>query len=169
MRRIVLIIHNVRSAHNVGSMLRSADGFGVAKVYMTGYSPYPPAPNDERLPHISQRMARAIHKTALGAENTLDWEPADDINALIASLAENKFHIAALEQTDSAIDLNGYHTPDRIALIVGNEVTGIDQALLAATNVHLQIPMRGNKESLNVASAAAVALYHLRYSPFWTK
>jgi 23S rRNA (guanosine2251-2'-O)-methyltransferase len=72
MRNIILIVHNVRSTHNVGSMLRSADGFAVEKVYLTGYTPYPATASDERLPHLRAKIGRQIQKTALGAEKSVD-------------------------------------------------------------------------------------------------
>jgi 23S rRNA (guanosine2251-2'-O)-methyltransferase len=163
MRQIVVVIHNVRSAHNVGSILRSADGFGVERVYMTGYTPYPEAELDVRLPHLRRKMTRAIQKTALGAQDTITWAFKKDINKLLRQLAEAGFLIAALEQTPTAIALNEFQAPDKIALILGNEISGVDSDLLDKTGRHLQIPMLGQKESLNVSVAAAVALYQLRY------
>jgi len=164
MRQIVLIIHNVRSAHNVGSLLRTADGLGLDKVIISGYSPYPVTQNDTRLPHLAQKTASQIAKTALGAENSVVWSRIDDLDEAINDLAARGFTIAALEQTKTAKPLNNYRPPDKIALIVGNEITGIDERLLEMANAHLMIPMLGNKESFNVAVAGAMALYHLRYS-----
>jgi 23S rRNA (guanosine2251-2'-O)-methyltransferase len=86
MRKIVLIIHNVRSTHNVGSLLRSADGFGINQVILTGYSPYPKKVGDERLPHISEKITRQINKTALGAELTIPWSNSQDITGVINEL-----------------------------------------------------------------------------------
>jgi tRNA G18 (ribose-2'-O)-methylase SpoU len=164
MRQIVLIIHNVRSAHNVGSLLRTADGLGVDEVLISGYSPYPPLQNDDRLPHLAQKTGRQIAKTALGAENSVAWRRIDDLGEAVSDLAAGGFIIAALEQTETAESLNSYSPPDKIALIVGNEVSGIDEKSLKLAGTHLMIPMLGQKESFNVAAAAAMALYHLRYS-----
>ncbi|MGH7156572.1 MAG: TrmH family RNA methyltransferase [Candidatus Saccharimonadales bacterium] len=161
-RKIVLVIHNVRSAHNVGSLIRTADGLDVEKVYLTGYTPYPEAKNDERLPHIRQRMAQQIHKTALGAEERLDWQHIDNIDTCLQIFNQDGYLIAALEQTDRAKDLNAFRPVERMALLVGNEVSGLDEDTLSKALVHLRIPMLGQKESFNVAVAAAMALYHLR-------
>jgi 23S rRNA (guanosine2251-2'-O)-methyltransferase len=122
MPKIALVINNVRSANNVGSMLRSADGFGVSKVYICGYSPYPEAINDNRLPHIRQKATKAIHKTALGAEKTVDWGYQADVNVCLEKLEQNNYVLAALEQTDSALKLDEFNPKGDIALIVGNEI-----------------------------------------------
>lgn len=163
MTRLVLIIHNVRSAHNVGSMLRTAEGLGIDKVYMTGYTPYPEAKDDERLPHLSRRMTVQIHKTALGAEESVPWERIEDIGSAVKELRGNGFIIAALEQAEAAIALPTFNGEGNLALIVGNEVEGLDEAALKLTDIRLVIPMAGQKESFNVAAAAAMALYHLKH------
>ena len=163
MRRVILIVHNVRSAHNVGSILRSADGLGVAEVYLSGYTPYPPVPNDSRLPHIARRAATQIAKTALGAEQSIKWRYEADALQLISRLKDNDYLIAALEQTVLAINLTKFKPPNKIALIVGSEVGGINPEILQAADVHLEIPMSGKKESFNVAIATAIALYQIRW------
>jgi 23S rRNA (guanosine2251-2'-O)-methyltransferase len=158
---LVLIVHNVRSAHNVGSILRSADGFGISKVYFSGYTPYPKKEKDSRLPHIAEKMQRQISKTALGAEKSVDWEQIENIGEVINKLKKEGYEIAALEQTGNARDLSNFSPTKNIAVIVGNEVDGIDEETLEAADIHLQIPMQGKKESLNVAVAAAIAMYQL--------
>lgn len=163
MAKLVLIIHDVRSAHNVGSMLRTAEGLGVDKVYMTGITPYPAGVNDRRLPHISGKVHRRIAKTALGAEILAEWEQNDDITLVIKDHKEKGFQIAALEQAKDAIPLPSFQTGQDLALIVGNEVEGLDKDLLELADVRLFIPMAGSKESFNVAAAAAMALYHLKF------
>ncbi|HLG91015.1 MAG TPA: TrmH family RNA methyltransferase [Candidatus Saccharimonadales bacterium] len=163
MLRIVLIVHDVRSAHNVGSILRSADGFGVNYVYLTGYTPYPAMVNDERLPHIVKRASEQIAKTALGAEKTLRWQHQSDIFELISKLRKEGYLLVALEQTDQALRLPEFKAKGDIALIVGSEIGGISPDLLKAIDTHLVIPMLGGKESFNVSVASAVALYHLRW------
>jgi 23S rRNA (guanosine2251-2'-O)-methyltransferase len=163
MPEIILVVHNVRSAHNVGSLLRTADGLGVNQVIISGYSPYPPTKNDERLPHIAQKIQRQLQKTSLGAENSVNWRRAEDVQAILAELRTNSFVIVALEQTPQAISLNEYMPPEKIVLIVGNEVEGLDQKSLAVADVHLQIPMLGTKESFNVSVAGAMALYQIKY------
>lgn len=157
-------MHNVRSSYNVGAMLRSADAFAVEKVFMTGYTPFPGSDNDKRLPHIAQKLSHRIHKSALGAEQSVSWSHEPDILKLLSRLRAKNVLIAALEQTEIATSLPGFVPSGKIALIVGREVEGIESEVLAAADIHLQIPMLGKKESLNVASAAAIALYQIRYS-----
>jgi 23S rRNA (guanosine2251-2'-O)-methyltransferase len=161
MQEVVLLIHNVRSTHNVGSLLRTADGFGVSHVYITGYTPYPKKANDERLPHLAEKLQRQINKTALGAYQHLPWSHSDDIAQVIKRLKAQGYLIAALEQTKTAKNLSSFKPTGNIALILGNEVDGIDSQVLAQADVHLHIPMRGKKESFNVAVAGGIALYKL--------
>lgn len=166
MRHLVLIAHNLRSTHNVGSLLRTADGLGVTRVYLTGYTPYPSLPHDDRLPHIHAKLTRQIHKTALGAEVSQAWEHHADVLPLLAQLQADGYTIAALEQTPAATALPSYQPPAKLALLVGREVEGIEPEVLAACDTHLVIPMFGRKESFNVAGAAAMAVYHCTFAPF---
>ena len=161
-RKIVLIVHNVRSAHNVGSILRSADGFGIDSVYLTGYTPYPASPNDQRLPYQAQRADYLIHKTALGAEKYVNWSHQSDVITLLHQLRKDGFLIVALELTSSASDLAKFKPRKNMAIILGSELAGVDKKLLSLADRHLKIPMAGQKESLNVSAAAAIAMYHLR-------
>jgi 23S rRNA (guanosine2251-2'-O)-methyltransferase len=161
-RRLELIVHNVRSAHNVGSILRTADGFGVDKVYLTGYTPYPTTGNDQRLPHHRDKTTGMINKTALGAEKSLSWQHLKDPLPLIKGLAENNL-IIALEQIERASAINDFKTDEDVVLIVGNEIGGLEPEVLELAATHLQIPMLGKKESYNVSVAAAIALYHLKF------
>ncbi len=158
-----LIIHNVRSAYNVGSILRSAEGLGVKKVYLTGYTPHLEYKNDTRLPHIVSRVSARISKTSLGAEKNINWQYFSDINDCLASLRERGFLIVALEQTPQAINIGDFKSSQDIALVVGNETAGLDPKTLEQVDRHIQIPMAGSKESFNVSVAAAIAIYHLRY------
>jgi 23S rRNA (guanosine2251-2'-O)-methyltransferase len=164
MKEFVLIAHNLRSAHNVGSLLRTAEGLGVVRVWLSGYSPYPLAQHDERLPHLAQKIDRQIQKTALGAGKFVNWRYESDITKLITELHGEDFTIAALEQAPGAIKLPDFKPPDKLAIIVGREVEGIEPEILELCDVMLEIPMLGRKESFNVAQAAAMALYHLRFS-----
>ncbi|HUS26451.1 MAG TPA: TrmH family RNA methyltransferase [Nevskiaceae bacterium] len=164
MRDIILIAHNLRSCHNVGSLLRTAEGLGVTKVYLTGYTPYPLKPDDTRLPHLSAKIARQINKTALGAESTIVWEQQADVIELLDRLKKQEYTVAAIEQAPRAIPLPTYRPPQKIALIVGREVEGIEPEVLAACGTALEIPMFGHKESFNVAVAAAMAMYHCRFT-----
>jgi 23S rRNA (guanosine2251-2'-O)-methyltransferase len=164
MRDIVVIAHNIRSCHNVGSLLRTAEGLGVSKVILSGYTPHPIHPNDTRLPHEALKLEKQIHKTALGAEHLIAWDYHKDILPVIAKLKKNGYLVAAVEQTEDSRELPSYHPPEKIVLILGREVEGVDPEVLAACDVALEIPMFGKKESYNVVQAAAMALYHCRFT-----
>lgn len=167
MPEIVVIAHDIRSCHNVGSLLRTADGFGVSKVYLTGYTPYPAVPNDSRLPHITRRLTQQIHKTALGAEqNTHLWQHHENVQTLLSQLKKSGHEIVGLEQSATAIALPSYTPSSKIAIILGREVEGLDVELQAACDTIVEIPMQGSKESFNVTEAATAALYHCRFSSF---
>ncbi|MEK7059667.1 MAG: TrmH family RNA methyltransferase [Patescibacteria group bacterium] len=184
MTELILIAHNLRSAHNIGSLLRTAEGLGVGKMWLSGYSPYPLAKtylagktdsvsrDDDRLPHLAQKIDKQIAKTALGAENTLAWEHQDEIADLLKELKQAGYLVVALEQAPNAVKLPDFRLPDspvepalpaKLALIVGREVEGIEPEIMAMCDQILEIPMFGRKESFNVVQAAAMALYHLRF------
>lgn len=162
-RKIYLIIFNVRSAHNVGSLLRTADGLGISKLFLSGYSPYPAQDKDARLPHEASKVNNQIHKTALGAENTVNWKYVNSVLSVIEDLRAKGFQICALEQSTKAVNLNDYMPQNNVAIIVGNELAGVGDEILQNVDVILEIPMLGKKESFNVAQATAMALYHLRF------
>lgn len=163
MKQIVLIAHNLRSCHNIGSLLRTAEGLGVQLVILSGYTPYPMQKNDTRLPHVALKLTKQIHKTALDAEELVEWRHADNIKEEIATLKRQGFTIAAIEQASNSIHLPDFIVPDKIALLVGREVEGIEPEILAACDTILEIPMFGRKESFNVVQAAAMAMYHCRF------
>ncbi|CAN5388409.1 hypothetical protein BH10PAT3_BH10PAT3_7080 [soil metagenome] len=163
MRNLVLIAHNIRSAHNVGSLLRTAEGLGAAKVYLTGYTPHPSYIGDTRLPHISNKQDALIGKTSLGAERMVPWTYEEDIFTVLSRLRAQGYEIYALEQTADSVQLPGFKAGEKCALLLGSEVTGIAPELLAETSISLVIPMYGRKESFNVVQAAAMALYELRF------
>ncbi len=164
MRDIVLVVHNVRSSHNVGSLLRTADGLGVSTVYLTGYSPHPAVADDTRLPHLVTKTTKAIHKTALGAETSQTWRYEADIYATLAELKHEGYTVFAVEQSNDSQDINTIAPPDKCALLVGREVEGIESDVLKQCDVIAEIPMFGSKESYNVAQAAAMALYQMRFA-----
>lgn len=164
MRSIILIAHNLRSIHNVGSLLRTAEGLKVEKVILSGYTPHPSHANDRRLPHEAAKITDQIRKTALGAEETQAWEYHHDLLPVIAHLKKNGYAVAALEQTPDSRDLPKYHPPQKIVVIVGREVEGLESEILEACDLTLEIPMFGKKESFNVVQAAAMALYHCRFA-----
>ncbi len=164
MREIVLIAHNIRSTHNVGSLLRTADGLGVSRVILSGYTPFPRLHLGEpRLPHLADKISRQINKTALGAENFVPWQHTEDIEQAFTKLRADGFTIVAVEQSANSIKLPDYQPPAKLALLVGREVEGVEPEVLAACDLALEIPMFGQKESFNVVQAAAIALYHCRF------
>ncbi len=166
-RRIALMAVDVRSAYNVGSILRTADAMAVNKVYLAGITPYPKMPDDKRLPHVIAKAESGIRKTALGAEKTLDITHIEkpDIRITLAGLNKQGYKIVALEQTSQAESLDSFEPLEAIALVVGNEVKGLEDPILKLSDLQLAIPMLGRKESLNVAVATGIALYHLRFGP----
>lgn len=149
----IIILDNIRSAHNVGSIFRTADGAGAAKIYLLGYTPLPV----DRFGRIQPDIA----KTALGADREVEWEEVknEDAAALIARLKGEGFEIVAIEQTQSAIDLADLQVTGPVCYIFGNEVEGVSQELLSLSDITAQIPMQGTKESLNVSVAAGIVLF----------
>ncbi len=164
---IVLIAHDVRSTHNIGSLARSADGFGVLTIFCTGYTPYIKANPDERPPHIRQKISIDIHKTALGAEESVNIIHHSSLKDLIQELRTTGYAIAALEQSASSVPLKKFDKKAKLALILGTETTGIPEEILKLCDLTLEIPMLGQKESLNVSIAGAVAMYELKRSELY--
>ncbi len=164
-RDIIVIAHDIRSTHNVGSLFRTCEGFNVQHLYLTGYTPYPVlSTHDPRLPHIARKLTEQIHKTALDTEHMIRWSHMDDVIACITQLHTEGYTVVALEQAANSIALPEYQPPQKIALLLGREVEGIDPSLLTLCDHILEIPMLGHKESFNVVQAAAIALYGLRFS-----
>lgn len=161
MPEIVVIAHNIRSSYNIGSIFRTCEGLGVKKLILSGYSPYPAAADDSRLPHIIRRADKAIDKTALGAEKYQRWEHSEDIFQSIDKLKAKGFSIASLEQSEDSIDLDKFTSPEKIAVVLGSEVDGIDPEILKLSDMIIEIKMKGRKESFNVSAAAAMCLYKL--------
>ena len=159
MPEIIVIAHNIRSTHNIGSVFRTAEGFGVQKIIISGYSPYPTQSNDTRLPHIAEKLTKQIHKTALGAETIVpfDYQESPDI----IQLQLDGYTIVGLEQDQRSVLLPDYRPPQKIALLLGEEVHGITDAMRDLCDNLIEIPMKGKKESFNVSVAAGIALYHL--------
>lgn len=165
MADVTLILDNIRSTHNVGSIFRTADGFGVREIICTGYTPHPSYPGDTRLPHIRDRITHQIHKTALGAEDQIPFRYYPHIADWIADNAasDSPLPLYALEQTPNSIVLHDAKPADRYALLLGEEVHGISTAVLDVCAAVFEIPMQGAKESFNVSVATGIALYGLTY------
>lgn len=159
MTEIILIAHNIRSTHNVGSIFRTAEGFGVKKIILSGYTPYPRIEGDIRLPHISEKLTSQIHKTALGAEEMVPFEYTEFPH--LHELQNAGYRIVGLEQDARSTMIDTYEAPTKVALVLGEEVEGIDSALLNECEDIIEIPMQGKKESFNVSVAAGIALYAL--------
>lgn len=159
MPEIIVIAHNIRSTHNVGAIFRSSDGFGVSKIILSGYSPYPHVPDDTRLPHISRKLTDQIHKTALGAEEIIPFEYQEQPN--IAILKADGYTIVGLEQDERSVMLPDYIPPEKIVLLLGEEVEGITFDMRQLCDDLIEIPMVGKKESFNVSVATGIALYAL--------
>jgi len=164
MKQIILVANNIRSTFNVGSLFRTAEGLGIQKVYLCGYTPYPMLKIDQRLPHIAEKLDSAIHKTALGAEHSLAWEYSNSLEEVLNLLRSRGYTLCALEQSENSIDLTTFKSPDKVALVVGEEVNGLSADILKACDKTLEIPMFGKKESYNVSVATAMALYQLRFT-----
>jgi tRNA G18 (ribose-2'-O)-methylase SpoU len=162
MKKIVLILHNIRSTYNVGAIARTAECLEVSDIYATGYTAYTESENLVTMPHILNKMRSSIHKTALGAENKLPIKHHENINELIRTLREDNYRIAALEQSNSSIPLNKYKLSTDLALIVGEEVKGVTEELQEMSDEIIEIPMLGTKESFNVSVALGITLYELR-------
>ena len=129
MTQLRVIAHDIQSTHNVGSLLRTCEGLGVERLYFTGYTPYPLDQPDSRLPHIARKLTAQIHKTALDAEDLVAWSHVDDVFACIEQLKREGFVLAALEQSPNSILLQQYEVPDKVALLLGREVEGIEAQL----------------------------------------
>jgi len=156
---IIVIAHNIRSTHNVGAIFRTAEGFGISKIILSGYTPYPRLQKDSRLPHISEKLTKQISKTALGAEAIVPFEYLEQppLNELKAA----GYRIVALEQAENSIPMACYSPPRKVVLLLGEEVEGVTAELLAECDDIIEIPMVGKKESFNVSVATGIALYAL--------
>jgi 23S rRNA (guanosine2251-2'-O)-methyltransferase len=149
---VVVVLDNIRSAHNVGSIFRTADGARLGELYLCGYTPVPPH--------------RHLSKTALGAVETVPWQQFDDVKSAIENLRERDAMIIALEKTDDSRCLYEYSLPPcspqkPLALIVGNEAEGLSGEVLSLCDAVVHLPMRGHKNSLNVSVAFGIAAYEV--------
>ena len=147
---LVLVLDNIRSAHNVGSAFRTADSFKVDKVYLCGICAVPPSAE--------------IHKSALGAEDSVEWEHVDDTIDAVSRLKAEGYTIVSAEQAVSSVMLDKFRPErdERYAVVFGNEVNGVRQDVVDASDVILEIPQYGTKHSLNVSVSVGVILWHFR-------
>jgi len=158
MPKITLLLHNIRSTHNVGSIFRTAEGFGVDKIILTGYTPYPIHSDDARLPHLAVKIDKQINKTALGATAIVPFEYYDN---LLTWVNGNTLPLVALEQAPGSYNLADYTPPSEFVLVLGEEVEGIPEELMKHCESIVEIPMMGKKESFNVSVATGIALFAL--------
>lgn len=149
-----VLLHNIRSTHNVGSIFRTADAAGVSHIYISGYTP---SPLDQ-----FKRKRKDIAKVSLGAEDTVPWSEVSYVKKLVATLKTEGFSVIALEQSDASVDYKDVKLGEKVLLVVGNEVKGMSSDLLKLADVVVEIPMKGEKESLNVSVAFGIALFRLR-------
>lgn len=148
----ILILHDIRSVHNVGALFRTADAVGVSKIYCTGVTPTP----------IDRfgRVRKDFVKTSLGAEKTVAWE-ACELGELLKRLKKEGVELVAVEQSADALDYKNFAPKGECALILGSETEGVPQEILKKMDAVIEIPMRGTKESLNVSVAGGIVLYRL--------
>ena len=146
---IILILDDIRSLHNIGSVFRTADAFLIEKIYLCGITATPP--NKE------------IHKTALGATETVAWEHAEDVSEVIQKLKTNNVNVLAIEQVENAVFLNDFKVAkdQKYALVFGNEVYGVSQQAVALCDGCIEIPQLGTKHSLNISVSAGIVVWDL--------
>lgn len=147
-----LILENIRSAYNVGAIFRTADGAGVSKIFLIGYTP---APIDR-----FGRVQPEIKKTSLGASEVILWEHHPTVEPVIERLQAEGLKVAAVEQGKESISLGDFEVPEKVVYVLGNEVDGVSDTVLQKADTIVEIPMLGTKESLNVSVAAGIVLYH---------
>lgn len=147
--RIIVLLDNIRSAYNVGSIFRTADAFLIECIFICGYTPPP--------------THRSVHKTALGAIDTVDWMQFEDIKEAINQLKQNDYAVYAIEQAEQSTSLEKFKLPSnkKIAVVFGNEVTGVQDPVMLQTDGCIEIPQHGMKHSLNVSVAAGIVLWKL--------
>ena len=153
MHEIHLLLHDIRSSHNVGSIFRTGDAIGVTRIFLSGYSPRP-------LDRF-KRPVKEIAKTALGAEISIPWEYAESFEETIRVAKSDGFTVVGLEQDPRSVDYRAYIPSTKVLFVVGSEVDGMSDSLRAACDALVEIPMYGEKESLNVAVAFGVAVFRL--------
>ncbi|MBM3257285.1 MAG: RNA methyltransferase [Candidatus Liptonbacteria bacterium] len=154
--RIVVILHNIRSLHNVGSIFRTSDGAGVEKIYLSGITPTPL----DRFGHY----IKEVEKVALGAERSMPWEKISSTASLLLRLKKEGWKILAIEQAKNSLLYTKKPKSKKIAVVLGAEVKGLPPSILKAADTILEIPMLGKKESLNVSVTAGIILFSLRYN-----
>ena len=152
-KEVAVLLPDIRSAHNVGAIFRTADAAGLKKIYLSGYTPTPV----DRF----GRMSKEIGKTALGGELSIEWDYQESADTIISKLKADGWQIVGVEQDSRSIDYRTFEAAGKILIIMGNEVEGISKDLLDQCDVIIEIPMRGIKESLNVSVATGIVLFSI--------
>ncbi len=147
--KIIVLLDNIRSAYNVGSIFRTADAFLIEAIFICGYTPPP--------------THRSVHKTALGAVETVDWMQFQNIEEAIHQLKEKEYAVYAIEQAEQSLKLDAFQSTsnEKIAVVFGNEVTGVQDSVMQICDGCIEIPQHGMKHSLNVSVAAGIVLWKL--------
>jgi 23S rRNA (guanosine2251-2'-O)-methyltransferase len=153
MKTTHLLLDNIRSVHNVGSIFRTAETLGISKIYCAGTTP---SPTDR-----FGRKRKDFAKVSLGAEDMISWEGVGSSIPIVKNLRKEGFEIIALEQAKNSIDYKKVKTGNKILVIIGNEVDGVSKDLLKLADTIAEIPVKGKKESLNVSVAAGIFLFRL--------
>lgn len=162
---IFLLVDNVRSIYNVGSLFRLADAVGITKLYLTGYTPYPKWRNDNRPAYVAANTDKELRKTGLEGVNNVPWEHYENASKIVAKLKGGGVKIVVIEQLPESQNYLSYLKKLKgvpVCFIVGHEREGVRQELLDQADAAIEIPMFGKGKSLNVAMAATVVLYGLK-------
>lgn len=149
---VIIVLDNVRSLSNIGSFFRTADAFRIGEIFLCGITACPPH--------------REIHKTALGAEESVKWRYFDTTEDACKYLKDNNYKINAVEQIEGSVKLNDFIPEQRSAYIFGNEVDGVDDDILQYCDTAVEIPQEGTKHSLNVSISGGIVMYHL-FNSLW--
>ncbi len=150
MKEVIVLLDNVRSALNVGAIFRTCDGAGVKELILSGITPYPPHPK--------------VIKTSIGAEEHIKFEYLKDPKDRIVELKKEGFVVVSIEQTPKSKDFFREKLPEKVLIIMGNELTGVSSDLLKLSDLVLELPMNGVKNSLNVATTTGIVLYNTTFS-----
>ncbi|MEQ1500466.1 MAG: TrmH family RNA methyltransferase [Parcubacteria group bacterium] len=150
---VVVLLHNIRSTHNVGSIFRTSDALGVKSIYISGYTP---TPLDK-----FNRPRKDIAKVALGAEKTIPWQYIDSPIKTINKLKKEGYEVVTLEQSKNSVDYKNFKPKYPILFVLGSEVEGVEEKIINLSDKIVEIPMMGDKESLNVSVAFGVALFRI--------
>jgi len=146
---LIIILDNIRSGHNVGSVFRTSDAYLIEKIILIGITPTPPS-ND-------------IHKTALGSTETVEWDYYEDSQSIIQDLKNDGYQIISIEQTENSVNIEDYKLPEnkKVVIVMGNEVKGVQQQIIDKSDLCIELPQFGTKHSLNVSVCAGIVIWEM--------